>query len=200
MLITPKDNDNDKGTNDFFESETVEAPNPPKEPEPRPDEPQYWERDESQWDHLLSARPSRRRLVVWVGAAAFVLLFGVGVWLRWFSPCVDEAVQFGYVDCIERRGTVFQTYEGVLIPYKELMDTSRLYRRDFVFSAAHDTVAASLLRMQLACRPVAVHYRRYHAVLPWRGASQTIVTAVDTVDPRTILPPEFNPLYKEATD
>lgn len=108
-------------------------------------------------------------------------------------PIRDDAIQFGYVENIERRGTVFKTFEGVLIPYKELMDTTRIYSRDFIFTAVDEKVATRLKRAQISAEPVRVGYRKYHATLPWRGASKIVVTSVDSVNPDKILPPEFAP-------
>ena len=98
-----------------------------------------------------------------------VVALGVACWLRYFSPYVEDATQYGYVEHIEKRGTVFKTYEGVLLPYKELHDTTRIYSRDFIFTAADKQVALRLKRAQLDARPVRVTYRQYHATLPWRG-------------------------------
>ncbi|MDE6796037.1 MAG: hypothetical protein K2J63_12135, partial [Muribaculaceae bacterium] len=110
---------------------------------------------------------------------------------RFLSPYVTDASQVGYVEHIEKRGTVFKTYEGVLLPYKELLDTTRVYRRDFIFTAADEKTAVSLKQAMLDGRPVRVSYKQYHAILPWRGSSKTIVTGVDSVDASKILPPEF---------
>lgn len=180
--------------NDFFETPPPPRREVPKEPELKPDDPGYWDNEESQWSHLDTVR---RRTWRWAVLAVVVVAGCLAVWLRYLSPCVDSAVQFGYVDHIERRGTVFKTYEGVLIPYKELMDTTRLYQRDFVFTAADEKVATKLLAMQIGAKPVRVSYRRYHATLPWRGASKTVITAVDSVDPSDILPAAFNPLHRD---
>lgn len=188
MLFEPKDEDQEK--NDYFESaeDPVESPKAPKEPTYKPDDPAYYDK-ESEWEHL---KP-RHKWKIWLWLTLIVVMIGlvVACWLRYFSPCVDDATQSGYVENIDKRGTVFKTYEGVLIPYKEMMDTTRIYSRDFIFTAKNDSIAAILKRAQFAGRPVRVGYRQYHATLPWRGASKTVVFAVDSVDPSKILPPEF---------
>ena len=74
-------------------------------------------------------------------------------------------------------------------------DTTRIYSRDFIFTASDFEVAKRLKQAQLGGYPVRVEYRRYHATVPWRGSSKTVVTAVDSVDASTILPPEFAPRY-----
>lgn len=176
---------------DLFEQDyRTRRPKEPKQPEPSPDNPSYWEKEESKWEHL---RPTRRRAVwMWLGGSLLIIILLIAFWMRYFSPYVDDAVEYGYIEHIEKRGSIFKTYEGVLIRYKELHDTTRLYTRDFVFTASDADVATNLKRMEIAHKPVRVSYRRYHATLPWRGASKIIVTAVDSVDPRSILPPEYS--------
>lgn len=177
---------------DYFDG--PDLPEQKKEPKPpvyTPDDPRYWEQDESEFEHL---RPGRRYMLwVWVAAAGVTLGLILTVYFRWFSPYVEGATQYGYVESLERRGTIFDTYEGVLLPYKDLMDTTRSYGGDFVFTCADGDVAVKLRRMQYANLPVRVVYRRYHATLPWRGDSRIIVERVDSVDPSRILPPEFTP-------
>lgn len=177
---------------DYFDG--PDLPEQKKEPKPpvyTPDDPRYWEQDESEFEHL---RPGRRYMLwVWVAAAGVALGLILTVYFRWFSPYVEGATQYGYVESLERRGTIFDTYEGVLLPYKDLMDTTRSYGGDFVFTCANGDVAVKLRRMQYANLPVRVVYRRYHATLPWRGDSRIIVERVDSVDPSRILPPEFTP-------
>lgn len=177
---------------DYFDGPDLpEQKKEPKAPVYTPDDPRYWEQDESEFEHL---RPGRRYMLwVWVAAAGVALGLILTVYFRWFSPYVEGATQYGYVESVERRGTIFDTYEGVLLPYKDLMDTTRSYGGDFVFTCADGDVAVKLRRMQYANLPVRVVYRRYHATLPWRGDSRIIVERVDSVDPSRILPPEFTP-------
>lgn len=191
MLIIP--DDDEKGGNDFFESDEQPAPvvKEPKKPTYKPDDPAYWEEEEDEWEHL---RPrSSVRVWIWCGAAVVTVCLFIAVWLRYFSPYVEDATQYGYVENIERRGTIFKTYEGVLIPYKELMDTTRIYRRDFIFTAKNESIAIKLKKAQFDARPVRVGYMRYHATVPWRGASNIVITSVDSARPERILPPEYSP-------
>lgn len=185
MIIDPDDS-NEK--NDYFDGPDIPEPEiVPKKPIYQPDDPNYWD-DESEWEHLKPRR--RTALWLWLGAAILVIGLLIGMWLRYFSPYVTDAVQFGYVEHIEARGTIFKTFEGILLPYKELHDTTRIYNRDFIFTAADEKTATALKRAMLEGRPVAVEYRQYHATLPWRGSSKTIITAVDSVNPATIIPPK----------
>ncbi len=178
---------------DFFDGPDIqEMPEAPGMPDLKPEDPDYWEQDESEFAHLLP-QENGWKLWAWVAVAVIVTGIVVAAYLRYFSPFVSEAIQYGYVENIEKRGDIFKTYEGVILPYKELMDTTRVYRGDFVFSVKDPKVATMLLRMQYANLPVRVEYKRYHASLPWRGDSRIIVVAADTADPARILPPEFAP-------
>lgn len=193
MIFDPEEKEEQ---NDFFEnSDQADEPQPPRKKHSyKPDDPAYWDEEESEWEHLRP-RPSVARWI-WLGVALLIVALGIGCYLRFFSPYVTDASQFGYVEHIERRGTVFSTYEGVLIPYKELMDTTRIYSRDFIFTAANVELAKKLWKAQKSAMPVRVEYKKYHATVPWRGASKIVVVAVDSVDPAKILPPEFAPRLK----
>lgn len=179
---------------DYFTTEHVDRPREekkPKEPALTPDDPRYWEQPESEWEHLRP-RPNNR-IWWWIAAAGIVVGLLIGAYIRYFTPYVDQATQYGYVESIQRRGTLFQTYEGILLPYKELMDTTRVYKHDFIFSTADGALAVKLKKMEYANLPVRVQYKKYRTTMPWRGESKIVITAVDSVDPSKILPPEYNP-------
>lgn len=181
----------DNQKDDFFDGPDVPEPEKKiKAPVYSPDDPRYWDQDEPEFEHL---KPRKKNLIWW-WLAAFAVICGIAiaVYLRYFSPYEEEVVAYGYVEDVRKQGTIFKTYEGVILPYKELMDTSRLYKNDIKFST-NDKTAAMLKRMQYDNRPVMVTYKRYHATLPWRGASPIIVVKADSVNPRNILPPEYQP-------
>lgn len=182
------DEDDDK--KDVFDNERVEEPEE-KKPRYKPDDPAYWEQEESEWAHL---KP-HNRLPFWVWLLCGLAVVGlvVGCWIRFFSAYVEDATQYGYVENIEKRGMIFKTYEGTLIPYKELMDTTRVYNRDFIFSVPDQKTAATLKQAMYEAKPIRVTYKKYYATVPWRGASKIVVTDADTVNPAKILPPEFAP-------
>ncbi|MCH5228681.1 MAG: hypothetical protein J1F12_01635 [Muribaculaceae bacterium] len=189
-------NNDDDRDEDLFDNERTEPQKPPveKKPEYKPEDPDYWEQEESEWDHLK--RRSRIPFWVWILCGLAVVGLVVGCWIRYFSPYVEDATQYGYVESIEKRGMVFKTYEGTLIPYKELMDTTRIYNRDFVFSVADNKTAAILKEALYKAKPIRVGYKKYYATVPWRGASKIVVVSADTVNPDLILPPEFAPQRK----
>lgn len=191
MIRYDEDKENEK--NDFFEdSEVPEKPVEPKKPVLTPDDPRYWEEPEDEFEHL---RPSRDSWKLWAWVAAVAVVVGL-LWagyIRMFHPYVREAVQYGYVEQVAPQGDVISTYEGILLPYKNLMDTMRAYEGDFVFSTSDPVLAARLKEMQFANLPVRVTYDVYHTTMPWRGDSKHIITAVDSVDERNILPPDRQP-------
>lgn len=185
-------NSDDDDKRDVFDNEKPEVPEEEeKQPRYKPEDPDYWEQEESEWEHL---KP-RVRIPFWVWVLCGLAVVGlvVGCWIRFFSPYVEDATQYGYVDGIEKRGMIFKTYEGTLIPYKELMDTTRIYNRDFVFSVPDPQTAATLKQAMYDAKPIRVTYKKYYATVPWRGANKIVVTAADTVSKELILPPEFAP-------
>lgn len=190
-MLFDRNEENEK--DDFFDNENVveEKPKEEKKPVYKPEDPDYWEEEESDWEHLKPRKPNY--LPLWIITAIVIIGLIIGCWLRFFSPYVEDASQYGYIEHIERRGTIFKTYEGTLIPYKELMDTTRIYSRDFVFSVKDDKTAAALRQAQFDARPVRVEYKKYHATVPWRGSSKIVIVKVDSIDPEKILPPEFAP-------
>lgn len=185
---------------DFFEQTPEEKPKKekaPKEPKIYPDDPLYYEREEGRWEHLTPAPYNRGKQFIWLAAAvAVVCAILIGFYIYLFTPKVSEAVQYGYVENVQKEGAFFHTYEGVILPYKSLMDTVRPYEGDFNFSTRDVHIAAELKRRQGRGVPVKVEYKVYRQSLPWRGNTKVVVTAVDSVDPRTILPPDRQPALK----
>ena len=186
----------ESGKNDYFDGPDL-PDQPVKEEEPKgpvlhPDDPEYWDQPESEWEHL---KPRKRNWRFWVLCGAGAVLIGIliALYMRFFMPYVQDASMCGYVEGIERRGRVVTTFEGVLLPYKELKDTTRVYKKDFLFSTTDEAMATQLRRMQYANRPVRVEYKVYKGWLPWRGDENVIITKVDSVNPRSILPPEYQP-------
>ncbi len=181
--------------NDYFDGPDI--PDTPKEdkeqkrPALKPEDPLYWEEEEDEFEHLKPRRSDK--MWIWIAALGVGIGILIALYIRTFVPYVDTATQYGYVESIEKRGTIFKTYEGVILPYKNLMDTVRPYEKDFVFSTTDTDLAVMLRRMQYANRPVRVDYEVYRSAMPWRGDARVVVKAVDTVNPRQILPPDRLP-------
>ena len=184
------DNTEDDDKEGFYEGFEPEEPKKPAAPVYKPDDPRYWDREPDRWEHLRPGR--RKRFFILAGAA---LLAALLIWLCWrllFGPMTDDAVQYGYIDHVERSGALFKTYEGVLLPYKNLHDTTRTYDRDFVFSTSQG-LGGVLRNFQNSGRPVRVEYRTYRYPLPWNGDSRTVVVRVDVVSPDSIMPADRLP-------
>lgn len=168
---------------DGFEPEEPKEPAPPRYSR---DDPRYWDSEPSPFEHL---RPhaSRRTYLIWggVGVLIVLVLILIGSWVT--GPYVKDAVQYGYIDHIEERGNLFKTYEGNLIPYKTLHDTTRAYTGDFVFST-DGKIGKTLRKLQNRGTPLRVEYRTYRFAMPWRGDSRTVVIRVDIVSPDSIMP------------
>lgn len=187
---------------DFFEQTPEEKPKKekkPKQPRLKPDDPRYYDREDGRWDHLTPS-PYRRGPILWiVGIAVVAMVLLIWAYKYFFTPVIDEAVQYGYVENVQKEGTFFHSYEGVILPYKELMDTLRPYEGDFVFSTNDEKVAVALKRQQGKGAPVKVEYQIYRHKFPWRGKTNVIVTRVDSVNPEIILPPDRHPEHKALT-
>lgn len=185
---------------DFFEEIPEDRPIRPKEPKKptlHPDDPLYYEQEEGRWEHL-SPSPYRRVRLMWSAALLLIIIGGFCfLYIYFFTPQVDDAVQYGYVENVQKEGMVFNTYEVCVLPYKSLMDTVRPYEGDFNFST-NDELAARLRYLQASGKPVRLEYKVYRTRLPWRGNSNIIVTAVDSLEPsavKNILPPDRRPEY-----
>lgn len=191
-LFMKKDEEADaEDDNDYYDSD--EDPEPPKKsktPKLDPEDPDYWiDEDESPLSGIISG-PTRK----WKWQLASVtglLVLILWSWLWFFRPYSDNAVKYGYIAEMERRGSLFKTFEGTIIPYKQVGDPDPLYFQPIRFSVQTDSLAAVMKRMMLGCVPVRVEYETYHAPLPWKGEEPMVVIKADTADVSKILPPEF---------
>lgn len=184
---------NDDKEDYFDSSQEIEEPVKTKKPKLKPEDPDYWESDESEFEHL---RPNGNWIKRgWIVAAICVVIALIVAYFYYIRPSVSEAYQYGYIDNIEKRGKIITTYEGALIPYKDIMDTTRIFKGDFIFSVKDPVLATQLLKMQAENVPARLTYRKYSSSAPWRGDSRIVVTKVDTADVTKLLPPEFAP-YK----
>lgn len=177
---------------DFFEKIPEEKPpkvKEPKKPVYKSDDPRYYEEEESKWEHLTPAPFRRNRWILYCASILVVFLLIYGFWVYFFTPEVDEAETYGYVESVERHGSFFKTYEGSMIPYRTIMDPNREYKGDFKFSTSNISLASDLKRRQRTGVPVKVTYVVYRHKFPWRGDTKTIVTSVDSINASVLLPP-----------
>lgn len=191
MKFDNKDSENLK--NDYFEGPDLEDPVEKKTPKKKPEDPDYYDDEDDRWEHLRPPRNLRFWIYLLCGALVAGVLAFLYTWM--LNPYGTGGVQYGYLDHVEKRGTLFKTYECVMIPYKEIMDTTRVYKEDFIFSVHNGSVGETLREMAVASQPVKVEYVVYHSAMPWRGERKIVVTRVDTVNAAKILPPEYTPEY-----
>lgn len=177
--------------NDYFDSDDEPAPvKKIKTPKLDPEDPDYWiEEDESPLTGIIQQTSNRWKW--WLGGALTLIVLILFCWIWFLRPYTDNAVKYGYISNMERRGTLIKTFEGTMIPYKELGDPDPLYFHQVNFSVESDSLAAVMKRMMIGCVPVRVEYKLYHSSLPWKGDEKMIVIKADTADPRKILPPEY---------
>ena len=185
-----KDDDEEDEDNDYFDSDDEPAAvKKPKAPKLDPADPDYWIEEESPLSSIIP-KPGKK-WKWWLGAIIALLAILIFSWIWFFRPYTDNAVKYGYIRNMERRGSLVKTFEGTMIPYKELGDPDPLYFKEVRFSVASDSLAAVMKRMMLGCVPVRVEYEMYHAPLPWKGEEKMIIIKADTADTRKILPPEY---------
>lgn len=104
----------------------------------------------------------------WIAVAlAIVAVLALTAYFRYFSPCVDDAVTDARIESVQTRGTLFKTYEARI--------TDVTTGRQIDVSVADAATAATMQQAQGSSRAMRLHYRRYHAALPWRGESEVMV-------------------------
>ncbi len=126
-------------------------------------------------------KPKKRhtmRRIFWWSVVVVVLSLAMVAWVRYVNPYETDMEEHGYVVDFKRQGVLFKTWEGQMIVQSALIDSTRPYSRDFVFSVDNDDVARKLAAAKGTGREVTVTYKRYWGVLPWRGATSTVVTSV----------------------
>lgn len=123
-------------------------------------------------------KPHPLRKFFLLAALVIVIALGVIVWARYINPYETDMTERGYVVDFKRQGMIFKTWEGQMLVQSALTDASRPYSRDFVFSVDDDALARQLASLNGTGKQVTITYKRYWGVLPWRGATQCIVTAV----------------------
>lgn len=113
-------------------------------------------------------------------AIALTLAVGATIgYFRYLTPTVEDAVMDVNVLHVEKRGTMFKTYEAEVTAPEALQDSTGSYTRPQAVSVADETLARRLQQLQSTGRPVRLRYCRYASALPWRGESKIIVTGID---------------------
>ena len=124
---------------------------------------------------------NRRRRIFTGTVIIFALVLGTAFWLRYMNPYVTDARERGYVVKVEKRGHLFNKWEGDMILQSSFTDSTNVYSRDFSFSVENPELALRLQEYQGTGRQVVVSYKRYSGTLPWRGSSANVITSVEPV-------------------
>ncbi len=118
-----------------------------------------------------------RRFVAWF-AFIVVAALATAFYIRYYIPHTTESRTRGYVSLVEKRGIFFKTFEGEMVSDARLTDTARVYSRDIHFSIPSDSLGRLVQSFQATGRPVVITTKKYYGTLPWRGATNTILTDI----------------------
>ncbi|SHN30255.1 hypothetical protein SAMN04488057_11812 [Cyclobacterium lianum] len=110
-----------------------------------------------------------------------VILLAAVFWWRYYFVFA-EGVKAGNLNYFEKKGFIFKTWEGRLVQDGfQSPNPGALQSNEFRFSAAEsDSVSAVLERS--GGKFVELRYKEYLNPIPWRGASEYVVTEVLEVD------------------
>ncbi|MEX0882046.1 MAG: hypothetical protein WDZ72_01105 [Cyclobacteriaceae bacterium] len=105
----------------------------------------------------------------------FIILAGIFWWRYYFV--FAEGVKAGNLNYFEKKGFIFKTWEGRLVQDGfQSPNPGALQSNEFRFSAKGDSVATMLERS--GGQFVELRYKEYLNPIPWRGASNYVVTEV----------------------
>ncbi|MCH5216086.1 MAG: hypothetical protein J1F10_04030 [Muribaculaceae bacterium] len=156
---------------DFFDGPDIELP--VVEPTPEEIEEKQEKEETIAVIHNHKWRNFALSLVAVICAALAIFIY-----FKFFNPFVDDAIEQGYIMKVERRGLIFKTYEGELVSTTQLKNSDQTFKRDFTFSFANDSLGREAMRLQTTGELVTLHYVSYDGKIPWRGASNNIVTSI----------------------
>lgn len=119
---------------------------------------------------------------VWKWLAGLILVallvLGMWIWLHFYNPYVSDARMRCYVVNVEKRGVLFKTFEADVVTEQSLTDTARVYSKETTVSVPDVELAKELQHLQGTGRLVTLNYETFNGVLPWRGASRTVITSI----------------------
>ncbi|MCR4658962.1 MAG: hypothetical protein K5650_01555 [Bacteroidales bacterium] len=124
---------------------------------------------------------SRIGKIVTISAIVVVVVLAVFVYFRFFF-IYSSGINAGEINYFQREGIIFKTYEGKMIQSGFRSNSASqggLRSNELKFSVTDKAVADTLMRC--SGKYVELKWNRYMGTLPWRGASQYIVTEVVSV-------------------
>ena len=115
----------------------------------------------------------------WIFGLILVLILGAIFWYK-FLFVFGEGVKAGSLNYFVKKGVLFKTYEGRVVQEGFQSPTAGgLQSNEFRLSVTDPEVAKKLERA--SGKFVELRYKEYNGMLPWRGASNFVVTEVLTV-------------------
>lgn len=121
------------------------------------------------------------RKFTWIALSVVALAITLFVFFR-FYYVFGEGVKSGELNYLVKKGNVFKTYEGKLIQSGLRPGTSgSVQSYEFEFSVVNKEIAETL--MKNSGKVLDLHYKEYHATLPWRGFSKYVVDSIYSMKP-----------------
>lgn len=171
--------DDDLFLHDFGRKKGESVPHPDEEQQRPSGSGMQFSFPEEEMDRRREKRRSRRGCGFFAWFFVFVIAsLGAAFYIRYYIPHTTDSRTRGYVTVVEKRGILFRTFEGELVPETQISDSSRIYSRDFQFSIPDDSLGRVLQSYQGTGRPVTITTKKYYGSLPWRGATNTILTDI----------------------
>lgn len=118
-------------------------------------------------------RRRRLRIALWATAAAVIVFAFVKIVM--LGRTVDEGNVRAFAISLEKKGLIFDSYEGEFA-YENTPDS--LIR----FSVTDAKVGKYIYRIMQTDSVLLLSYRRYRAAMPWRGETKTVVYEALAVD------------------
>ncbi|MFN4000155.1 hypothetical protein [Algoriphagus sp.] len=111
-----------------------------------------------------------------IAGLVLVLVLGIFFWWKFFFV-FGEGVKAGSLNYFVKKGVVFKTWEGRMVQEGFQSPTSgALQSNEFRFSVTDPKVAEILERN--SGKHLELRYKEYNGMLPWRGASEFVVSEV----------------------
>jgi hypothetical protein len=112
----------------------------------------------------------------WIIALIVIAGLFLFIFFRYYYV-FGEGVKSGELNFLVKKGNVFKTYEGKLIQSGLRSGTTgSVQSYEFEFSVEDKRIAETLMRN--SGKVLDLHYKEYHATLPWRGFSKYIVDSI----------------------
>lgn len=113
---------------------------------------------------------------IWISSLIVIVALSIFIWWRYFFV-FSEGVKSGDLNYFEKKGMLFKTYEGRIVQagFKS-PSAGALQSNEFRFSVVDEAVAQKLDRS--SGQFVELRYKEFIRPVPWRGASEYVVTEV----------------------